>query len=200
MAESSLRKRRLFVGIELGEAARADCAAVSADLRRTGFAARYEAPEKLHVTLAFLGFVAASHHDAVVERLAAAAGRSALLELRLDKLGAFPHERKPRVVYIGAREQGAAFRALAREVRTEYAHLGFEFRNDPVAHVTIARIKEHAAPLPIIELGPIYLEVDRLALFESLPDPANNTSRYEVLTTAPVGTVSSRTRPRSSAG
>lgn len=160
MAESAPRKRRLFVGIALRDAARTDCAAVSGDLRRTGFAARYEAPEKLHVTLAFLGFVEASRYDAVVRGLMAAASRSAPLAVTLDKLGAFPHERKPRVVYIGAREQGAAFRALAREVRVEYADLGFEFHTDPVAHVTIARVKERGAPLPSIEFGPIHLEVN----------------------------------------
>lgn len=191
MAENASHKRRLFVGIELRDSERTDCAAVSGDLRRTGFAARYEAPEKLHVTLAFLGFVEASRNAAVAEALEVAAGRSVHLAVTLDKLGAFPHERKPRVVYIGAREQGAAFRALAREVRVEYANLGFAFDNDPVAHVTIARVKERGAPLPMIEFAPIRLDVDRVALFESLPDPAKNTSRYEILTTAPLGALSS---------
>ncbi|HEX3670791.1 MAG TPA: RNA 2',3'-cyclic phosphodiesterase [Candidatus Cybelea sp.] len=188
MAESAPRKRRLFVGIELRDAARADCTAVSGALLRTGFAAHYEAPEKLHVTLAFLGFVEASRCDAVAEALEGSASRSAPVTVTLDKLGAFPHERRPRVVYIGAREQGAAFRALAREVRVEYANLGFVFDNDPVAHVTIARVKERGAPLPMIEFAPISLDVGRLALFESLPDPEHKTSRYEVLTTAPLDT------------
>ncbi len=191
MAERASRKRRLFVGIDLDESARVACAALSGELRRTGFDARYDAPEKLHVTLAFLGFVEPSRCDAIAESLATVAAGAAPLTVSLDRLGAFPHERKPRIVYIGAREQGAAFRTLASRVRAEYASLGFDFRNDPVAHVTIARVKERSRPLPLIEFAPVALEVRELALFESLPDPANDTSRYEILTRAPLASIPS---------
>jgi len=174
------RKRRLFVGIELDDRSRGACAAVAEELRKTGFAAKYEAPEKLHVTLAFLGFVDPARVDAIAAELMSCAAQSAPFDVTLDKLGAFPHERKPRIVYAGAREQGTPFRALAANVRDRYEALGFEFSNDPVAHVTIARVKESKRPLPLLEFAPIPLDVAALALFESLPDPANNTSRYIV--------------------
>jgi RNA 2',3'-cyclic 3'-phosphodiesterase len=174
------RKRRLFIGIALDELARTACASVADQLRETGFAAKYEAPEKLHVTLAFLGFVDPVRVDTIAAELAPCAAPLTPFEVRLDKLGAFPHERRPRIVYVGAREQGAPFRALAAGVRNRYAALGFDFDNDPVAHVTIARVKDSKRPLPLIEVPPIRLPVASLALFESLPDPANKTSRYVV--------------------
>ncbi len=179
------RKRRLFVGIELDDGTRAECAAVAERLVRTGFAARYEAPEKLHVTLAFLGYVAADQYAGVVSALAAAA-QAAPFAVRLDKLGGFPHERRPRIAYVGAREQGAPFRALAGNVRSEYAALGFDFKNDSVAHVTIARVKAPSRPLPLIEFEPITVRMERLTLFESLPDRAKNTSRYERVESMPL--------------
>jgi 2'-5' RNA ligase len=55
MVDPAARKRRLFVGIDLNQRARNACAATSEKLRQTGFDAKYEPPEKLHVTLAFLG-------------------------------------------------------------------------------------------------------------------------------------------------
>jgi RNA 2',3'-cyclic 3'-phosphodiesterase len=174
------KSRRLFAGIQLDDLTRAACAAAGARLARSGFPARYEAADKLHVTLAFLGNVAQSQYDAVVAALEGAAAGNGILELTLDKLGAFPHERRPRVVYVGAREQGAPFRALARSVREAYAALGFTFDDDPVAHVTIARVKEPQRPLPTIEFAPIALRADSLTLFESLFDPKAKTSRYEV--------------------
>jgi RNA 2',3'-cyclic 3'-phosphodiesterase len=174
------RKRKLFVGIELDAESRLACSAASERLRTTGFAAKYEAPEKLHVTVAFLGYVEPSRVASVVEALAAAAEAGAFA-VSLDKLGAFPHERKPRVVFVGAREQGAQFRALAKRVRDAYAALGFEFKDDAVAHVTIARVKPPQRPLPLIEVSPIPLWIERLTLFESLPDRANNTTRYEAV-------------------
>jgi RNA 2',3'-cyclic 3'-phosphodiesterase len=180
MADRAPRKRKLFVGVDLDPEARAACAGVSDELRKTGFAAKYETPDKLHVTLAFLGFVEPSRCEAIVAELAAAAAGSKPFEISLDKLGAFPHEGKPRVVYLGAREQRATFRLLAKGVRSAYAALGFEFRDDAVAHVTIARVKERQRSLPLVEFAPVSLEIRNLVLFESLPDPANKTSRYEI--------------------
>lgn len=179
------RDRRLFIGIALDEVARTRCAAVAEELRRTGFDARYEAVEKLHVTLAFLGNVAPARYAAVVLALDEAA-RGAPFDVSLDKIGAFPHERKPRVVYIGAREQGAAFRHLAQSVRSVNERLGFEFKEDPVAHVTIARVKDARRPLRTIEFEPIPLRVTSISIFESLFDGASNTSRYEIVERAPL--------------
>ncbi|MBV8529850.1 MAG: RNA 2',3'-cyclic phosphodiesterase [Candidatus Eremiobacteraeota bacterium] len=172
--------------MDLDETARTACAAVSEVLQKTGFAARYEGAEKLHVTLAFLGYVEPSRCASIVSKLASSARRADPFGVTLDKLGAFPHERRPRVVYAGARDQGAPFRALAQIVRSAYEGLGFEFRDDAVAHVTLARVKESRRPLPSIEFDPIALEIRELVLFESLPDKAHNTSRYEIIETAPL--------------
>jgi len=185
MNETAARKRRLFAGIDLDPATRAACGEVAQALAKTGFSARYEAQEKLHATLAFLGFVEPQRLEAIAETLSTVAARLRPFTVGLDKLGAFPHERRPRVVFIGAREQGAAFRSLARAVRDAYASLGFDFNDDPVAHVTIARVKESKRPLPSVEFAPIPLKIAALALFESRPDPERKTSRYAIVATAP---------------
>jgi RNA 2',3'-cyclic 3'-phosphodiesterase len=180
------RTRRLFVGIELDRTARAGCAAAAEELRRTGFAARYEESGKLHVTLAFLGNVAAADCHAVPAALASAIRGCVPFVVMLDKLGAFPHERKPRVVYVGAREQGRPFRSLANSVRAAYRALGFTFKDDAVAHVTIARVKEAHRPLPSLELAPIRIGIERVTLFESIFDAEKNTSRYETRASVPL--------------
>jgi RNA 2',3'-cyclic 3'-phosphodiesterase len=180
------RTRRLFVGIELDPTARAGCAAAAEQLQRTGFSARYEEPGKLHVTLAFLGNVAAEGYDAIAAALTSAAAGCVPFAVTLDKLGAFPHERKPRVVYVGAREQGRAFRSLANGVRAAYLALGFTFKDDAVAHVTIARVKEARRPLPALELAPVRVGMSSITLFESIFDAKKNTSRYETAASAPL--------------
>src|SRR5581483_9270944 len=106
-------------------------------------------------TLAFLGFVEPPRVEDAALALDGVAAATAPFALRLDKLGAFPHERKARVVYIGARAPGGAFRALAARVRAAYEVLGFSFPHDAVAHVTIARAKPPFQPLPACELSPI---------------------------------------------
>ena len=170
---------RLFAGIELDAATRARCTAVQDRLRATGLDARYEPGEKLHVTLAFLGRVDDAQISDVERVLDQTAGAHAPFALMLDKLGAFPHERRPRVIFIGARAQGAPFRMLANDLHTRYAALGFRFDDDAVAHVTIAHVKGGSTrPLPLLDVAPIELRIAQLALFESLPEGA--TTRYIV--------------------
>lgn len=181
------RTRRLFAGIELGRRARAACAAAADALRRTGFEARYESPEKLHVTLAFLGNIQPEGFDGVAAALEGSSAQSAPFTLILDRLGGFPHERKPRVVYVGARDQGGAFRSLSAAVRAAFSALGFTFDDDAVAHVTIARVKDSHRPLPLVEFAPIELAVEQVSLFESIFDRTRNTSRYEIAATADLG-------------
>jgi 2'-5' RNA ligase len=182
--ERATAHRRLFAGIVLDDAARANCATASEQLRKTGFTAKYEAPGKLHVTLAFLGNVAGLRYDAIVAALAESVTDRSCFTVALDKLGAFPHERKPRVIYIGAREQGREFRSLAQSVRGAYATLGFTFKDDSVAHVTIARVKEPEGSLPVVEFTPIGVRIERVTLFESLFDKTHATTRYEKLASA----------------
>jgi 2'-5' RNA ligase len=139
-----------------------------------------------------LGYVEAAKCEEIASTLNAVGISVKPFAVMLDKLGAFPHERRPRVVFVGAREQGAPFRTIAQSVRKAYERLSFAFRDDAVAHVTIARVKESKRPLPLIEFAPIRLEVEGFTLFESLPDPARKTSRYAIVADAPLQQIPSR--------
>lgn len=173
-----MKRLKLFTGIDLTPSVRANCDNVTERLRRAGLDAHFEAPEKLHITLAFLGWVDPESVEPVRDALARATRDAKPFDLTLDKIGAFPHERRPRVVWIGANEQGAPFHALARSVRASYEKLGFTFDKDAVAHVTIARVKGGEAHLPMLDVKPVKLAVRELILFESIS--AGRTTRYEV--------------------
>ena len=169
---------KLFVGLDLDQRVRARCSEVAVRLESQGLHARFEAPEKLHITLAFLGWVDAEQVEPIRNVMRAVAATSPRFTLTLDKLGAFPHERNPHIVWIGTREQGQAFLNLAQTMRAGYSDIGFHFDKDAVAHVTIARIKEQRVHLPLLEVKPMRLSVNELTLFESLP--AAGSTRYEV--------------------
>jgi 2'-5' RNA ligase len=173
---------RYFVGIELDRGVRSACAQIAARLRDAGFSAAFEGPEKLHITLAFLGNVPSERFAEFEGALRRAACAMSPFVLIVDRIGAFPHERSPRVVYIGARQQGSAFRNAAAIVRAEYARLGFAFKDDAVAHVTIARVKGNACtgPPPTIDVQPIPVPVSEIVLFESIFDPSRRSTRYEI--------------------
>ncbi|MBV8638772.1 MAG: RNA 2',3'-cyclic phosphodiesterase [Candidatus Eremiobacteraeota bacterium] len=177
---------RLFAGIELDEATRAMCVDVANRLQHAAFEAKYEAAEKLHVTLAFLGNVREDQLAAVEDVLSDVAGATQEFDLAWDRVGAFPNERRPRIAYVGSREQGAAYRSLSQRLREAYRALSFDFKEDAVAHVTIARIKGGSArALPLLDLSPHVMHVRELVLFESLP--GERTTRYEIRQRASVG-------------
>jgi 2'-5' RNA ligase len=169
---------KLFAGIELDKRVRRKCANVIIRLGAQGLDARFELEEKLHITLAFLGWVDPEAVAPIQNALEGAASAAKPFTLTLDKIGAFPNERRPKIVWIGCRDQGAAYRKAAYAVRAAFEPLGFTFDKDAVAHVTIARVKGGHAHLPLIDIAPVHVHVTQLALFESFP--AGPTTRYEV--------------------
>lgn len=169
---------KLFVGIELDERVRAQCAAIAARLASAGLDARFEATEKLHSTLAFLGCAQPERVEEIQAALHRIAGAVAPFTLTLDTIGAFPHERRPKIVWIGARDQGSSYHRLAYGARRTFEALGFTFGKDAVAHVTLARVKGARGHLPVLDVTPMQLHVTTIALFQSLP--AGPTTRYEV--------------------
>lgn len=173
-----MHRPKLFAGIELDKSERSRCAQIAARLHSQGLDARFELEEKLHITLAFLGWVDPERVEAIHDALDTAANAAAPFTLSLDKIGAFPNERRPRIVWIGSRDQGAPYRRLAQRARASFEALGFTFEQEAVAHVTIARVKGGRAHLPLLDVEPVPVHVTHIVLFESLP--AGSTTRYEV--------------------
>jgi 2'-5' RNA ligase len=102
-----------------------------ADARRT-------TRDQWHVSLQFLGDGA--DVDAVAAALAELSVQAGVAQL--GGLGAFPNERKARVVWLGVAFGDELFGALAREVGKRLAPLGHEPETRPYhAHLTLARCK-----------------------------------------------------------
>jgi 2'-5' RNA ligase len=187
---------RLFVGVEVDEAARDLTARAVAHLQRAGIDGRFEPREKLHVTVAFLGTVAAERLPAVTGALDAVA--VAPFAFPLEVIGAFPDLRRPRIVWLGSRRPQPAFRRCVAAVREALAPLGFRFERAPDArpHLTLARLRPRAAPLQISfdPAEPTLVTVDALTLFASLPDAGS--TRYDIVHRRVFGTRMSRSRTR----
>lgn len=173
-------KRRLFVGIELPEAARAAIDERARPLRALeGF--RWVPAENLHLTLAFLGWREAGAEEVVGARLADAAADASPFTLRVDGPGRFPERGKARVLWVGLDDSGDALAGLAERVHASLAGL-FEpdarlFR----AHVTVARARQPVAvrlPEPV-RLPDVDLAVTAVTLFRS--HLSGKHARYEVL-------------------
>ena len=134
----------------------------SAGVRRT-------TRDQWHVTLQFLGN--AADIDAVGDALAGLpVGASTV---RLGGAGAFPRDRRGRVLWIGTREGAEFLDVLAREVGARLAPIGHTPESRSFhPHLTLARAKEPTdfsgaiASLGIREAGPAWT-VSEIVVFES---------------------------------
>jgi 2'-5' RNA ligase len=174
---------RLFVAIEVNEAVRSLAREACKALVQAGVTGRYESPEKLHVTVAFLGNVRDDQRGDVLQAFGLCACPS--LSLEFDRLGAYPNVHRPHVIWIGSSRSNPQFKRCARAVREAFTSLGFSFDHDPEAHVSICRPKgSRLSSLPVLA-GSARLEAHGLTLFQSVP--AGPTTRYEAIARTPEG-------------
>jgi 2'-5' RNA ligase len=181
---------RVFCAVDLPEEVRSLAAGHAASLRRDHPEARasWERPEKLHVTLKFLGEV----EPARVADLSRAAGRAASVagpfELAVGGAGAFPPRGAPRVLWLGVTDTTGGLARLQACLEDECAALGFAREKRPFSpHLTIARLRDPrtSGPLAAAHAAAGFPEavfhVGELRVVRSLLGPSG--SRYLTVST-----------------
>ncbi len=138
---AAARPVRSFVAIEVEEPARAAIAAYVETLRRRVEHVAWTAPENLHVTLTFLGGVAAEHLVALAERLAIIAAAQSPFTVTYAGVGAFPSATRPQVLWVGAAApQLAPLAAIVDDAAA--TAVGVERDHRPYhPHVTLGRVR-----------------------------------------------------------
>ena len=194
---------RVFAAVDPDRAVRAAAARASrAVARRLEGSARerirWVAPERLHVTLRFLGEVTASDADAVRAALRSPL-ETGVFAARVSRLGCFPPSGPPRVLWLGIGEDGDGMADLRAELDRRLASVGFPPEGRPLrAHLTLGRMKRWSAgsrpdvDRVVSEVRPETpaWTVDRLTLYESRRTPHG--ARYHVLESTPLGRPASR--------
>ena len=165
---------RLFAAVPLAEPARGEVVRVLEALRAQDWPVRWVSDELVHITLKFFGEVPAERCDVIAEALRLAAAGAAPMTLRLSSLGAFPTERRPRVLWAGI-EPDPGFAALRERIENACDAIGFAREGVPFApHVTLGRLREgqrlppHALAAPAGALSPETFMADELVLYESI--------------------------------
>ena len=147
---------RLFVAVELPDAARAVLARGVAHLKRDQPDARWVRPESLHLTLKFIGEQELGCAETLAGSMPAALASCAPVAVRLGGGGFFPHRHRARVAWVGIAAPGLAKWAQAIDEAT--AALGVAREVRPWSpHLTLARIErpwgEQATEHFIVAIG-----------------------------------------------
>jgi len=182
---------RCFLAIPVGPEPSALLARAQERLRRTGADVKWVERENLHLTLKFLGEVEESRLDAVRGSARDIAAGTPAMAMRYRGIGCFPHERAPRVVWVGTAFAPDAIGTLAARLETELAARGFPTENRPFrGHVTLGRVRSPRGAKDLArELGGLRdgdfggQAADGFVLFRSDLGPSG--PKYSVLETFP---------------
>jgi RNA 2',3'-cyclic 3'-phosphodiesterase len=168
--------QRVFIAIDISEEARAAAAQYEEALRREFAEVRvgWERPEKLHLTLKFLGKTDDDQLERVKRAVGSAAASGNVLTLELAGTGVFPSARSPRILWLGLRESGDALKVLANRMETECETIGFPKENRPFSpHLTIGRVREPHRSRELAEkhaaskFGPVAFVVNEVVVYKS---------------------------------
>ena len=148
----------------------------------TSKAFRLIGPGKLHLTLKFLGDVAEDDLSRVKQALEQLRGRHEPFEVETSGFGAFPSERKARILWAGVGEGSGPLRAVAKSIDDLLEPAGFERERRPyVPHLTLGRARGHGAKLDGASVSPPVhrFSVSGVDLVQSVPGERGVT--YSVL-------------------
>ena len=148
--------------------------------------ASWEKPEKLHITLKFLGDIEPARVEALSSAAASAAASLEPFELTIEEPGTFPPHGQPRVLWLGLVDASGRLALMQRALETECAAVGFARESRPFKpHLTLARVRspqgarELAAAHRETPFEPQRFEVSELVVMRSELGPGG--SRYTPL-------------------
>jgi 2'-5' RNA ligase len=185
---------RLFVAAAVPRPQLETLDAAVAGLRGDLPGARWAPLDNQHVTLKFLGSTPAALFDEVAAAVESSAGSHAPSDIAIAGLGAFPSERRARVLWAGIDDPGSLLTALAASLDEAMEPLGFRIEKRPFTpHLTLARFRQPASVrgfLPDLDRNRMPpWTVETVGLYRSRLSPKGAT--YEV-----VGAVPLKPRPR----
>ncbi|MBD3403958.1 RNA 2',3'-cyclic phosphodiesterase [candidate division GN15 bacterium] len=176
MSPDRPKRHRLFIALPLGEPMERALGGIMTDLKKSGGAVKYVDPRNCHLTVRFLGDTDEQLIPELKAVLDRAAAKYAAIETTIDRLGAFPNLKRPRVFWAGlARDESVEpLTALAEDIEKGVQALGFEPDNKKFKpHLTLARVKRPDGLRELCDTVRDYrfkvlpLTCDRLVLFKS---------------------------------
>ena len=135
---------RLFVAVTVPEGVKANMQKTQAELRRVvpQSSVRWARREQFHLTLRFLGDVEAARVEALAEAIRTACRGFGALHLQAEKVGFFPDLRRPRVAWVGVRDEAEQLPRLQQTVEAATEGFTTEKKEERfTGHITLARIK-----------------------------------------------------------
>jgi 2'-5' RNA ligase len=133
---------RSFLAIELPRAIQRKIEEVQEDLKSSHPDVRWVSPEKIHLTLKFFGNIEESRIEPIVKSIQEPIQNTPPFPLTVRGVGAFPHLKNPRVIWMGLVDKEEIFSSIQKRLEKELEKIGFEPEDRPFhPHLTLGRVK-----------------------------------------------------------
>ena len=160
---------RAFVAIELPDHVAASIRQVQEGLKSHGFKMRWVRPERIHLTLKFLGEIDPADLQRAREAMGETAARFDPLPLGARGIGVFPGIKRPRVLWVGMSGRTDRLDKLQSELDKRLGAKGFLPEKRPFrGHMTLSRVKGR------IDHEKLGRALQRFGAFESDPFVADS--------------------------
>lgn len=164
---------RAFIALTLPPSITEALAAVTQELvpQVPDGSVKWVEPERIHLTLRFLGNTPVEQLEPIAMALDRVAAANAPFSLSLDRLGCFPNERRPRVIWVGLTGEVDALQAVKAELDRALVSLDWEAEERRFhAHLTLGRVKRQHREIVLpwgTAVVPESWQVEALQLIES---------------------------------
>ncbi|MBN1862988.1 MAG: RNA 2',3'-cyclic phosphodiesterase [Dehalococcoidales bacterium] len=139
---------RSFIAIELPDELKQQLTRLETELKKDGPpGVKWVSPESIHLTLKFLGNIAADKIEAVTGVMTESARGIVPFRLSARGLGVFPNPKRAQVVWVGMEGDLDQLRQLQKQLEAELDRLGFPPEARAFTpHLTLARLRNYASP------------------------------------------------------
>jgi 2'-5' RNA ligase len=153
---------RCFIAIELPDGVKRDLRELQAQLKAASQApVKWVDPENIHLTLKFLGNVAAGRLDKIGQAMAEAVQGTSSFSLEVKELGVFPNPKRVQIVWVGVSGETEKLAILQQRIESGLEKLGFPSENRRFTpHLTLARLRDRATPQEREKLGQTIAETE----------------------------------------
>jgi len=166
---------RSFLAIELPRAILKKIEDVQGDLKSSHADVRWVSPDRIHLTLKFFGNIDESKIDPIAKSMGGLTHALSPFPLKVRGLGAFPHLKNPRVIWMGLVDGKEVLTSFQKELEEELEKIGFEAEGRSFhPHLTLGRVKSNRGREELVGRMERYREeefgdfqVERVILFKS---------------------------------
>ncbi len=153
---------RCFIAIELPEGVKKSLRELQAQFKAESLApVKWVDPDNIHLTLKFLGNVAADRLEAISSAMTNAVQDISPFKLEVKELGVFPNPRRVQIVWVGMSGETEKLSRLQQRIESGLEKLGFPPENRRFTpHLTLARLRDRATPQEREKLGQLIAETE----------------------------------------